>query len=362
MWLFTALFGVLVYWLLGFLINDISHWPPPDYQALEERLLDPALTAEAERLDTRIADVQREIDARESRQRILRDSTNNAQQTMNQLLEFQRLSLEKNVTPTEEEQLALAESQKLFLANQSQYQQITEQISVLQEDMRTLHDAQRLNEEQSETARKPILDQYESLLRRHNLTLAAVKLAVLVPLLIAGIVVFLKRRESIYVPLFAAFAIAVAVMAMFVMHEYFPARYFKYVLIATFLAVVTKAVVRLIRMIAFPKAAWLQEQFREAYEAFLCPICKYPIRRGPLKYLFWTRRTIKKLHIPDATGAEHDEPYNCPSCGTRLFEECSACHAIRHSLLPACEHCGAEQPVGAAAAGAAASEETSATK
>jgi hypothetical protein len=38
----------------------------------------------------------------------------------------------------------------------------------------------------------------------------------------------------------------------------------------------------------------------------------------------------------------------CPMCATKLFEECPSCHAIRHSLLPACEKCGAEKaPVAA---------------
>ena len=91
-------------------------------------------------------------------------------------------------------------------------------------------------------------------------------------------------------------------------------------------------------MIAFPKRDWLQKQYREAYEAFLCPACDYPIRRGPLKYLFWTRRSIRKLTIPDAAASPAEEPYTCPSCNTRLFEECTACHAIRHSLLPAAKN------------------------
>jgi predicted RNA-binding Zn-ribbon protein involved in translation (DUF1610 family) len=93
-------------------------------------------------------------------------------------------------------------------------------------------------------------------------------------------------------------------------------------------------------MIAFPKKDWLLKQYREAYEAFFCPICDYPIRRGPLKYMFWSRRSIRKLQVPPVSPNGTEEPYTCPMCATKLFEECPSCHAIRHSLLPACEKCG----------------------
>jgi hypothetical protein len=338
--LFTVLFGVLTYWLLGFLVDDISTWPGPEYQAIEDRMLDPDLVAESKSLAQQLEEVGRNIDTEQSRQAILRDSTNNAQTTMNQLLEFQRLSLQKGVTPTAEEQSALGESQQRFLANQSQYEQLTERISQLQEQRRGLEDRQRTNQQKLDDARVPILAEFKRLSERHDLTLASIKLALLTPVLVAGVVVFMKRREGMYAPLVAAFAVAIAVKAMFVMHAYFPERAFKYVLIVTFLVIVTGALVSLIRMVRFPKPEWLQKQFREAYEAFLCPICAFPIRRGPLKYLFWTRRSIKRLHIPSAGPPEPDAPYCCPACGTKLFEECGSCRQVRHSLLPTCQHCG----------------------
>ena len=348
--LFTVLFGLLALWLMGFLMDDISTWPGPDYQALEIEMLDPALVQTDKRLSEEIDDVQRNIEAEQARQRILQDSTDNAQRTMNQLLEFQKLSLEKGVTPTEQEQLALANSQQQFLTNQTQYQQLTEQIAGLEEQLRGLKGEQRTNNEQLEDARVPVRKEYERLSLRHELLLASVKLAVLVPLLIVGIVLFLKMRESLYVPLIAAFGVAVAARVMWVMHEHFPARYFKYVLIVTFLAIVTQALISLLKVVAFPKPDWLRKQYREAYEAFLCPVCSFPIRRGPLKFLYWTRRSIRKLQIPAAAERDGREPYSCPSCGTRLFEECSSCGKIRHSLLPTCEHCGAGEAVTKSAA------------
>jgi len=99
-------------------------------------------------------------------------------------------------------------------------------------------------------------------------------------------------------------------------------------------------------MVAFPKTDWLLKQYREAYEAFLCPMCSYPIRRGPLKYMSWTRRTIKKMTAQAAaSGNVADEPYVCPMCSTRLYEECENCRAVRHSLLPSCQKCGQLRPL-----------------
>jgi len=159
-------------------------------------------------------------------------------------------------------------------------------------------------------------------------------------LLLVGVVLFQRYRSGPYAPLVYAFGGAVLVRVALVMHEYFPTRYFKYVLILAAIALVLQTLLYLIRMVAFPKQDWLLKQYREAYEAFLCPMCAFPIRRGPLKYMVWTRRTIGKI-APHAAGASSvEEPYTCPTCSTRLYEECEKCRAIRPSLLPSCQNCG----------------------
>ncbi|MBN2507140.1 MAG: hypothetical protein JXQ71_10630 [Verrucomicrobia bacterium] len=57
---FSLLFGLLVYWVLGFVLRDIA--------------------------------------AHKQRQSVLRDRTLNSERTMNQLLELQRLTLQKGLT------------------------------------------------------------------------------------------------------------------------------------------------------------------------------------------------------------------------------------------------------------------------
>jgi hypothetical protein len=180
--------------------------------------------------------------------------------------------------------------------------------------------------------------------------MAVLKLAALAPLMAVAAWLFLKKRAGLYAPLIYAFGIALLVKVAEVMHEYFPTRYFKYILILACLIAVVRILVYLLKMIAFPKKDWLLKQYREAYEAFFCPICDYPIRRGPLKYMFWSRRSIRKLQMPPVSRDGAEEPYTCPMCATKLFEECPSCHAVRHSLLPACEKCGAEKVSVAASA------------
>lgn len=115
--------------------------------------------------------------------------------------------------------------------------------------------------------------------------MAGLKLVVLIPLLVVAVMLFLKLRSGLYVPTVYAFGIAVLVKVGSVIHDYSRARYFNGVLILAALATALRVLLYLLRMVAFPKKEWLLKQYREAYEAFPCPICSYPIRRGPLKYM-----------------------------------------------------------------------------
>lgn len=340
---FAALFGLLVFWLIGFVLRDIGTWPGPDYAALERQMLSRELVTQAETLDADAARTEREIADQKERQQILRESTAASQQTMNQLLDFQRLNLEQGADRTDDERQALADAERLFLSNQREYQQLNDEVARLSGRLRDLRQQRRDLETRIERRREPIRRQYEALYERHELRVAAAKLAVLLPLVIAGVVLFVKYRRSLYAPMVHAYGLAVLVRVGLVMHEYFPARYFKYVLILVSIAVVARILVHLLRLVARPGREWLLKRYREAYERFACPVCDYPIRRGPLRYLARTRRGPEPP-VP-AEAATADEPYVCPSCGTRLFEECEVCHATRHSLLPACEKCGAEKPL-----------------
>jgi predicted RNA-binding Zn-ribbon protein involved in translation (DUF1610 family) len=207
---------------------------------------------------------------------------------------------------------------------------------------------QALIQEQQQVAQElslqlqPARVEYDQAIAQHRLKLAFFQLALLVPILGVAAIAVIRKRSSLYFPLFLAFGVATLVKVTLVMHEYFPTRYFKYILIVALLIAVAGLLVYFIRSIAFPKLPWLAKQYREAYERFFCPVCEYPIRTGPRRFLFWTRRSVAKMGV-GLDPAAPDEVYSCPACGSQLYEECPACHKIRHSLLPHCAHCGAEK-------------------
>ncbi len=341
--LFTVAFAVLVYWVLGFFVEDIRSLPGPDYTAVEKKHLDKELLAKQESLAKQIAELARQIENQKEKQRVVGDSSRSLQQTIGQLLELQKLGMQKSVAFSTTEQENFTRSLNLFLDNQRKYQELSQTVSEMLERKQGLVREKDLAAQELERQRQPAREEFSLLSQKHRMKLALMQLAILVPILALAALVILKKRSSIYSPLFFAFGAATLIKVAMVVHEYFPSKCFKYILIGGLLLVVARLLIYFIRAIAFPKAQWLLRQYREAYERFLCPVCEYPIRVGPRRFLFWTRRTVNKMVVPTDRGNQEEEAYTCPSCGSRLFDECPSCHKIRHAMLPHCSHCGAEK-------------------
>ena len=341
---FTLALAVLVFWALGFFVDDIRSIRGPDYGAIEDKYLDKELVAKRILLEKQIAEVTRQIQNQTEKQRVVGDSSRNLQQTISQLIELQKLGMQKNVSFSSAEQANFTGSLNLFLDNQKKYQVLSQTVSEMLDQKQLLVRDKEEVEQRIEKQRRPAKDEFDRLSEKHRLKLAFLQLAILLPILVLAAVVLIVKRMSIYFPLFLAFGAATLVKVALVVHEYFPSKYFKYVLIGGLLLVVAWLLVYFIRSIAFPKTQWLVKQYREAYERFLCPVCEYPVRTGPRRFLFWTRRTVNRTVVPTGRGDE-DETYTCPSCGSVLFEECPPCHKIRHAMLPHCSHCGAEKDV-----------------
>ncbi len=293
-----------------------------------------------DRVEKQIADLERDIANKREEQRLVGDSSQNLRLTINQLLDLQKLSIQKAVPLTESEKSNLSASLTRFLENQKLYQGMNQSLADLASTKLKLEEDKRQVEQQIAKQKEPAQKEYEKQSESHRLKLALYQLLVLVPLLLVAGFLVIRKRSSLYFPLLLSFGGAILVKVGFVVHEYFPSRYFKYILILVLLGVVVRLLIHLIRIVAFPKVEWMFQQRRQAYERFLCPICEYPIRTGPRKFLYWTRRTVHKI-LPHADPTVKVESYTCPCCGTGLFEECTACHNIRHSLLGHCEHCGA---------------------
>ena len=336
---FTVVLAMLFFWLIGFLLQDIRTIKGPDYEDVEKTTLDNRLLEKESLLEKQIGEISRQIDNLTERQRIIGDSSRSLQQTLSQIIELQKQGLQKNVAFTERQQSNFADSLNLFLENQKQYQALSQSISDLVGQKQQLAIERQEVSRQIEEKRKPAREEYERLVERHRLRIASIQLAVLVPILCLAALLVLKKRNSLYSPIFVALGAAALVRVGFVIHQYFPARVFRYILTLSLVAVVIRLLVHFIRSVASPGLQSLARQYREAYERFLCPVCEYPIRTGPRRFLFWTRRTVNRIVVPSGQ-EEQEEPYTCPSCGTRVFEKCSSCGNIRHSLLSYCTHCG----------------------
>ena len=341
---FTLALAVLVFWSLGFFVDDIRSLRGPDYLAIEGKHVDRELIAKRVALEKQIADITCQIQNQMEKQRVVGDSSRNLQQTISQLIELQKLGMQKNVAFSGQEQANFTSSLNLFLDNQKKYQVLSQTVSDMLERKQALVSEMEEVEQRIEKQRQPAKDEFNRLSEKHRLKLAFLQLAILLPILILAALVIVIKRSSIYFPLFLAFGAATLVKVALVVHEYFPSKYFKYILIGGLLLVVAWLLIYFIRSIAFPKAQWLIKQYREAYERFLCPVCEYPIRTGPRRFLFWTRRTVNKMVVPTGR-CEEDEAYTCPACGSVLFEECPDCHKVRHAMLPHCSRCGAEKDV-----------------
>jgi predicted RNA-binding Zn-ribbon protein involved in translation (DUF1610 family) len=336
---FTVALAVLFFWLIGFFLEDIRTIKGPDYPTVEKTHLDARLLEKQSLLEKRIAGLTGEIENLAEKQRIIGDSSRSLQQTLSQLIELQKQGLQKNVAFTEKQQLNFSDSLNLFIENQKNYQALSQSITEKVSQKQQLAAERETVSREIEGQRRPAREEFERLMVRHRIRLASIQLVILLPILLLAAALVVKKRGSLYAPLFMALGAASLVRVAFVIHQYFPARVFRYVLTLSLIAVVIRLLVHFIRAVAFPGLPSVAKQYREAYERFLCPVCEYPIRVGPRRFLFWTRRTVNRIVVPTGQG-EKEEIYTCPSCGSRVFEECPSCHKVRHALLPYCTHCG----------------------
>ena len=268
----------------------------------------------------------------------------NARATMEQMMSLHRLSIEREVTPGESQQEALTTSQQRFIDAQDRYEQANAEIT--NSNQRKFDLAQELESvnQRLEEQRKPANEEYGQLRKAHRFKVASLKLAFIVPFfLAAGFLVF-KKRESIFRPILMSLLMASFWKVGVVMFEHFPREFFKYIAIAASIFIVLSFLIWMLKRAARPGIDLLIKRYREAYQRHRCPVCDYPIMRGPLKNALWTRR---KLKFPDGAALSlstaTEEAYACPACGSQLFEACSTCEKQRHSLLPFCEHCGDER-------------------
>ena len=96
---------------------------------------------------------------------------------------------------------------------------------------------------------------------KHRWKVAALKLAVLVPIFLIAAWFFTKKRAGVYWPMVYAAFIAVFIQISLVAHEYFPRKYFKYIALLVIIGIVLKLLVHLIKRIISPKKDLLIKQY-----------------------------------------------------------------------------------------------------
>lgn len=339
---FSSLLSLLLIWLLGFVLNDIGKVQKPDQSALMKTYIDQDAQDAYDRLTSERQDIMRDIQNEQENQELLRTSTQSSRDTMKQLAEINRLKLERNVTPGETEQQAMEESQALFLQNQRAFEAANQRITLLNETRRDL-------DQQIETVNKTITagqsqynEEYQKQFQHHRFVVACLRLAFLVPLLVLFAFLTFRMRNSPYILIINAGLFALFVRTYVVMFEHFPRDFFKYIAILSIIIVVLTFLIYRVRLALKPLPSWLMNQYREAYMRRLCPVCTFPIQQGPLKFARWSKKGLAALPNMAEVPNDADKPYTCPSCGTKLFDKCESCGALRHTLLPHCETCGAE--------------------
>lgn len=340
----NILLAILVYWLLGFILDDISNQPGPSFVALQQTYQDKTLLSQKNALSQEIAHLNHTIDTLKQQQVFIQSSINNYRDTMNQLLSLQKSSVQKGIALSAETQQNLVKVTQQYLDNQRRYQALNYAIADRYTDMQHLQSQADVIDTKLEAQTIQANQEYNTQLFRHNLKIAGLQLCVLLPLLIIVTFVYRRFRQSIYVPMIKAVGIAILIKILLVMHEHFPSRIFKYLLILTLIYLVAWALRAMLRMSIRPKINWLMKQYREAYQKMRCAICQYPITPGMLKLAPpYKQKKLQQIQLLPYVSTV--EGYVCPSCGEPLFEKCEHCQHMRHSLLGYCDNCGFKKEI-----------------
>lgn len=331
--------GILLFWLLSFMERDIGNLKGPEWDKVRAEFIEESQDDQKKAYEEDIQRLDRKIKTLNEQVQNLKNSTLNYQNTINQLLPIQKQSIEQGIEFPAESRKALNSAQTAFLENQKRDQDLNKQVSELtlaRQDKQA--ELTELNEK-LKPFEEDLKEEWDKRMTAHKWKVAAIKLAVLLPIFIVFSLIFMQYRTSAYWPLVWAAFVASFVKIAFVAHRYFPKPYFRYIAILVIIAIVLRILIYLIRMIVAPKKDLLIKQYQQLYDKCLCPVCSKPIRTGPLRYIGGLKKKT-----PIAGGAEltTQQPYTCPSCGTGLYRKCEHCGSVRHTLLPYCEHCGHE--------------------
>jgi len=305
-----------------------------------ESVYDPELKNESKMSDEQIADIRRSISKKEQQQKILREGSEDIEKTLDRL----NASIIENDEQAKE--LAAAAWQQL-LERRQQIMTLGNEILEANVEREKLDAQKTAIDSQLDVVREAAQEHYENLYRQHRLWVAFYKIAVLLPFLLVSVFLLIRCRQSSYFPIYLALGLATFFRIGFVMFEYFPADYFKYILVGSLIIAILCLLIYAIRSVAKPTFDRIIKQNREAYERFLCTNCEFAFRSGTRTFLYFVRHILLlSIHkvLPKSDTIE-EEIYRCPYCGTSLYESCSSCGKVRHAQLEFCRHCGCKKEI-----------------
>lgn len=333
--------GVLFFWLLNFVEHDIDSIQGPDWSSIRRQYVSEELDRQQTSLGKEAAVLKRQVEMETEKQRLLKSSTDNLQDTINQLLSIQQQMTDNHQAIPAENAQTLQKSQVTFLENQQKFQDYNKTITELTRQQQDKEQALAEVTDTIRTREEQAREEYVPLSAKHRFKVNVLKMTFLVSVFLVVSFFFMKFRTSAWWPLVWSAFIAAFIKLALVAHECFPTEYFKYVALLVIIVIVVRILVYLIRLIVAPKKDLLIKQYQQHYDKCICPVCSKPIRTGPLRYIGAFHKKARTL--AQAGDAAELQPYTCPSCGTQLYDKCGQCGAVRHTLLPYCEHCGAEK-------------------
>lgn len=341
-----ALSGTLTFlwvWLLFFLLSDVGRHQSVRYSSFYDAGMPPELLAEVAALEEEVTSQELKAGRQEQLQQDLKRGMEQSAEVMQQMMDLQRLALEKGSTPSQAERDVLAEAQGTFIASQEQYRAANTEIQGANATLFELRQRGAELQVRVEGAEEPIRKSYEVARREGAFREASLRLLLLIPLLILSATVLWKRWRGAWRPIYMSVFLAVFWTVGLEMFQRFPAEYFKYIAILTAIGITLSFLAWVIRKATSPSPTLVLARNRAAYMGNTCPICAFQLSRTPIQAGPLAKRRSRDRREGSGPGMPDDRvDFSCPSCGTGLFESCAQCASPRHSLLPFCEGCGAE--------------------
>ena len=270
----SVVLGLLVYWLIGFFLDDIANIPGPQEDQYMAQLDQSTVKQQADILDQQIDQLQTEISNTQEQQKLLNNALTSTQNSINQILEIQKIQAEKGQQIANNLTSTFQQNTQLFITQQNSLQQLNASLSRLNMQLMPLQNSRDALGKQIDDLTANAEQQYDTAMGKFQLKLGLLQIGLLIILLAIVVFLLFNKSTSYYRLIFTAISIAVLVKIFFVIHDYFPSEYFKYILTISLISLVFFILKDLLKRRAFPAKSYLLKQFRDAYEHFFCPSCE----------------------------------------------------------------------------------------